>query len=62
MPELVELFARQARWQRSRAALSWEEKLALAIVLREAALALRTSPQDRARGTLPLPAPRTNHR
>lgn len=32
------MFERQARWQRSRATLSWTEKLRMAEILREAAL------------------------
>ena len=40
MDELKVLFERQARWQRSRARLSWTEKLRMAEILREAALAM----------------------
>jgi len=36
---------RQAAWQRSRAALSWTEKIHMAGQLRQAALALRGSAQ-----------------
>lgn len=43
MDELKVLFERQARWQRSRARLSWTEKLCMAEILREAALAMRSS-------------------
>ena len=41
MVDLDELFHRQAEWQKSRARLSWSEKLEMAAVLRDAALALR---------------------
>jgi len=37
------MFERQARWQRSRAKLSWTEKLRMAEILREAALAMGSS-------------------
>jgi hypothetical protein len=43
MSELTAMFERQAAWQRSRAALSWTEKLRLALELRKAALALRAT-------------------
>lgn len=40
MSEIEQMLERQARWQQSRAALSWAEKLRLAETLRDAALAL----------------------
>ena len=43
MDELKVLFERQARWQRSRARLSWTEKLCMAEILREAALEMGPS-------------------
>jgi hypothetical protein len=43
MDEVKALFERQARWQRSRARLSWTEKLRMAEILREAALAMASS-------------------
>jgi len=36
-PELHELFAAQAAWQRARAQLSWAEKLRIAETMRETA-------------------------
>jgi hypothetical protein len=43
--ELEELFRRRADWQKSRAQLSWSEKLKLAEVLRDAAMAMRRPSQ-----------------
>ena len=43
MDDVKALFKRQARWQRSRARLSWTEKLRMAEILREAALAMGSS-------------------
>lgn len=43
MDDVKALFERQARWQRSRARLSWTEKLRMAEILREAALAMGSS-------------------
>ncbi len=43
MDDVKALFERQTRWQRSRARLSWTEKLRMAEILREAALAMRSS-------------------
>jgi len=37
------LFERQAKWQRTRAGLSWTEKLQMAEILRETALAMKSS-------------------
>ncbi len=49
MNEVEKLLERQAAWQRTRADLSWTEKLRLAARLRDAALALRpTTPVKRA--------------
>jgi len=50
MTEIEQLLERQARWQQSRAGLTWDEKLRLAEVLREAALVLHSS-----RGQKPHP-------
>ena len=52
MTEIEQLLERQARWQESRAKLSWAEKLRLAETLREAALAL-----GRGRRNQPQPQP-----
>jgi hypothetical protein len=41
MSDVLELLRRQAEWQKSRARLSWSEKLVLAETLRDAALAMR---------------------
>ena len=38
-----EMLERQAEWQRGRAALAWEEKLRLSLVMRQAQLWLRGS-------------------
>jgi hypothetical protein len=38
---LKEMFDRQSAWQRSRAAISWAEKLRLSAIMREAQQALR---------------------
>ena len=43
MNDVKALFERQARWQRSRTRLSWTEKLRMAEILREAALAMGSS-------------------
>lgn len=43
MTDLNDLFRRQAEWQKARAGLSWSEKLKLAEVLRDAAIAMRAS-------------------
>jgi hypothetical protein len=40
-PRAKDLLERQDAWQRSRAAMSWEEKLRLAVILREALRELR---------------------
>jgi hypothetical protein len=47
MPDLKTMFERQAEWQRSRAKLSWTEKLRLAAKLRDVALSMRRSTQGR---------------
>ena len=39
--KIRELLERQAAWQRGRASLSWEEKLEMSLVMREARAALR---------------------
>jgi hypothetical protein len=38
---IKELLERQAEWQRNRAALSWEEKLKMSLIMRETQRALR---------------------
>jgi len=43
MFDVKTMLERQARWQQSRAKLSWTEKLRMAEILREAALAMRSS-------------------
>jgi hypothetical protein len=40
-PELQKVFEAQAAWQRSRAALSWPEKIRIAEAMRESARQLR---------------------
>lgn len=49
MDDITDLLQRQERWQRSRARLSWSEKLRLAEMLRDAALAMRPA-RDEFRG------------
>ena len=41
MSDVIELLQRQAEWQKSRAHLTWSEKLLLAEVLRDAAMAMQ---------------------
>lgn len=41
--KIRDLLERQATWQRGRAALSWEEKLKISMVMREAQKTLRKS-------------------
>ena len=43
MFDVKKMLERQARWQQSRAKLSWTEKLRMAEILREAALAMGSS-------------------
>lgn len=43
MDNVKSLFERQAKWQSTRAKLSWTEKLRLAEILRETALAMGSS-------------------
>jgi len=43
MFDVKKIFERQANWQKSRAKLSWTEKLRLAEILQEAALAMGSS-------------------
>jgi len=47
MTDMESLFVRQAAWQRSRAGLSWGDKLRQAVILREAQLALMKTPPGR---------------
>ena len=54
MTEIEQLLERQARWQESRAKLSWAEKVRLAEILREAAIALS---RGRRKPRQPPPAP-----
>jgi hypothetical protein len=44
---IKELLERQAEWQRDRAALSWEEKLKMSLIMRETQRALRGSDSPR---------------
>jgi hypothetical protein len=43
MSEIEEMLERQARWQKTRQALSWPEKIQMAERIRESARHLRTS-------------------
>jgi len=43
MDDVKSLFERQTKWQQTRARLSWTEKLHMAEILREAALAMGSS-------------------
>ena len=43
MDNVKSLFERQAKWQRTRAKLSWTEKLRMAEILRDTALAMGSS-------------------
>jgi len=43
MDNVKSLFERQAKWQSTRARLSWTEKLRMAEILRETALAMGSS-------------------
>lgn len=43
MTRIQELLERQSRWQKSRQALSWAEKIRMAERVRESALQLRAS-------------------
>lgn len=54
MTDVHELFQRQTEWQKSRANLSWSEKLLLAELLRDAAVAMRPSSASQ---SLTKPAP-----
>jgi hypothetical protein len=45
--QIKAMLERQAAWQRSRAALSWEEKLRQSLAMRAARQALRGSTADR---------------
>jgi tRNA A37 N6-isopentenylltransferase MiaA len=40
---IKQLLKRQAKWQRNRAALSWEEKLRMSLIMSETQRALRGS-------------------
>jgi hypothetical protein len=51
MDDLQAIFERQAAWQRSRARLSWAEKLRMSLVMREARLAMKQPAAKAARGT-----------
>lgn len=46
MSDIGDHFQRQAEWQKSRARLTWSEKLVLAETLRDAALAMRRKRPD----------------
>jgi hypothetical protein len=43
MSDIEEMLERQARWQKTRQALSWPEKIQMAERIRESALHLRAS-------------------
>jgi hypothetical protein len=49
MSDVLKLLERQAKWQKSRAALSWPEKIRMAEAIRESIQQLRASasPEDR---------------
>lgn len=48
--DLKERLERQAAWQRARSAASWAEKLRTAVIMRQAAVALRKAPPARTEG------------
>lgn len=52
MSETKDLLERQERWQRSRARLSWSEKLRLAETLRDAALAMGSERKELGRSAV----------
>lgn len=52
MIDIRELLERQARWQQSRARLSWSEKLRLAETLRDAARAMGRERRGRGRSVV----------
>ncbi len=56
-PELQRILEAQAAWQRSRATLSWPEKIRMAEAMRESARQLRRRPS--AKPALPVAAPRS---
>ncbi len=47
MSEIQELLERQARWQKGRQALSWEEKIRMAESVRESVRQLRANVEKR---------------
>jgi len=51
--ELKALLEAQAAWQRSRARLSWPEKIRMAEAMRESAAQLRRVPSDERRSLAP---------
>ncbi len=53
--KLQKLFETQAAWQRTRAKLSWPEKIRMAEVMRESALQLRSSSFVKQEGQKPTP-------
>jgi hypothetical protein len=46
MSKIQQLLERQARWQKTRQALSWPEKIQMAERIRESAPQLRTAPKE----------------
>ncbi len=52
MSNLKTLFERQAEWQRTRAKLTWTEKLRLAAKLRDVALSMRKPARGRPAATV----------
>ena len=56
MNEVQALLEKQARWQRSRQALSWPEKIRMAEAIRESARQLRQVPPEPAASAQPWPA------
>ena len=55
MNEVQALLEKQARWQKSRQALSWPEKIRMAEAIRETARQLRQMQHEPSRDTKPSP-------
>jgi hypothetical protein len=55
--DVRELLERQARWQKSRKALSWSEKVRLAEAIRESILRLREAREPKSSESRAEPAP-----
>ena len=58
MRDVLSMLERQSAWQRARCALTWTEKLRMAIELREAAIAMRESGHRASSGAKKIPAER----